>query len=289
MVSSCTRENVTVKHDPIDFPGQVQKTTATLAGDSGSYDILETYSFVMPDGQVGAVGRPAGHAPDHAGEIVDEATFNSITAINKAIYKEPFTGFVEAVPAYVSLTVYYDPVKVLSDDNLQGSYAFERVTNYLKQLSIAIKSDKEAAVAPVTIPVCYGNEYGPDIEAVAQHNNLSIEQVVQLHTQSIYLVHMLGFMPGFAYMGGMDKALATPRKLQPRKEVPAGSVGIAGEQTGIYPFSSPGGWQIIGRTPLPLFNAYSDLAVKIVGHFSKPNHFKVQNNFCYIFNNTFNG
>ena len=105
----------------------------------------------------------------------------------------------------------------------------------------------------IEIPTAYGGEFGPDLELVAQHNNLSAAEVVQIHSDTRYLIYMIGFMPGFPYLGGMSPRIATPRKTTPRLKLPAGSVGIAGNQTGIYPAESPGGWQIIGRTPLELF------------------------------------
>ena len=104
------------------------------------------------------------------------------------------------------------------------------------------------------IPVLYGNDYGPDLEEVAEHNQLSEKEVVQIHTQQPYLIYMLGFMPGFPYLGGLDKKLHTPRRSEPRLKIEAGSVGIANNQTGLYPMDSPGGWQIIGRTPLKVFD-----------------------------------
>jgi len=109
---------------------------------------------------------------------------------------------------------------------------------------------------PIIIPVCYGGEFGPDIEEVANHNNLSIDELIHLHSASVYNICMQGFMPGFSYLGGMNKLLTSPRRRSPGKMVPAGTVGIAGEQTGIYSLQSPGGWQLIGRTPLRLFDPY---------------------------------
>ena len=106
----------------------------------------------------------------------------------------------------------------------------------------------------IEVPVLYGGEYGPDIENIASHNNLSVEEVIKIHTSGEYLVYMLGFTPGFPYLGGMDKRIATPRLTTPRTKIPAGSVGIAGEQTGLYPIESPGGWQLLGRTPLNFFD-----------------------------------
>jgi inhibitor of KinA len=107
----------------------------------------------------------------------------------------------------------------------------------------------------VEIPVCYGGVYGPDLEAVARHTGLPPQELIRRHAAGSYRVYMLGFAPGFAYLGGMDEQLATPRKAEPRTAIPAGSVGIAGGQTGVYPLETPGGWQLIGRTPLPLFDA----------------------------------
>jgi len=106
----------------------------------------------------------------------------------------------------------------------------------------------------IDIPVVYGGKDGPDLDIVARHTGLSTKEVIQRHSDADYIVYFIGFMPGFAYMGGLDPALATPRQDEPRLSIPAGSVGIGGEQTGIYPLASPGGWQLIGRTVLPLFD-----------------------------------
>jgi len=188
------------------------------------------------------------------GESISEKVLESITIFNARIHQIPFYGFIETVPAYISLTIFYDPLKVLRCEIMEGRYAFERVISFLKNLS-TVNADMEINNRDqVVIPVCYGHDYGPDIEEVARHNKLTISEVISLHSGGDYLVYMLGFMPGFPYLGGMDKSLATPRKNSPRKIVPAGSVGIAGAQTGVYPLQSPGGWQLIGRTPLTLFN-----------------------------------
>lgn len=110
----------------------------------------------------------------------------------------------------------------------------------------------------IHIPVLYNLEMGPDLEEVASYNNLTIEEVVQIHTTNEYLVYMLGFMPGFPFLGGLDERIHTPRRSEPRVKINAGSVGIANNQTGLYPSDSPGGWQIIGRTPLKVFDQYSE-------------------------------
>ncbi len=153
-------------------------------------------------------------------------------------------GIEEIVPTYCSLIIYYNPQK--------ATYA-----NLVQQLKNLEKSVTEIIlpIAYVTeIPVLYGGEYGPDLEFVAKHNKLSIKEVIKIHTQKEYFIYMLGFSPGFAYLGGMSDKIAAPRLEKPRIKVLGGSVGIAGEQTGIYPIESPGGWQIIGRSPVKLFD-----------------------------------
>jgi inhibitor of KinA len=112
-----------------------------------------------------------------------------------------------------------------------------------------------AATRSITIPVCYDPEFGLDIEAVAAHHHYSVEEVIRLHTSATYLVYFLGFSPGFAYLGGLPQSLRTPRLATPRSQVAAGSVGIAGDQAGVYPIDSPGGWRLIGRTPVRMFDA----------------------------------
>ena len=115
----------------------------------------------------------------------------------------------------------------------------------------------------VEIPVCYGGEYGPDLEYVAELNGRTVEEVIAIHSGADYLVYFLGFSPGFPYLGGMPESIAAPRMPAPRKRVPAGSVAIGGNQTGIYPMASPGGWRIIGRTPVRLFRADAEPAVLV--------------------------
>ncbi|MCF8027231.1 MAG: 5-oxoprolinase subunit PxpB [Desulfobacteraceae bacterium] len=152
----------------------------------------------------------------------------------------------EVVTAYSSFLVIYDPA--LLD------------TEALRKTVLACCSEKKEDEAfqlssTAEIPVCYEPEYAPDIEDVARFNNLTVEEVIDIHSGTEYLIYMLGFAPGFPYLGGLDQRLHTPRLDTPRKLLPAGAVGIAGSQTGIYPLASPGGWRIIGRTPLQLFDA----------------------------------
>lgn len=158
----------------------------------------------------------------------------------------------DLIPAYASLTVIYDAVLLYRD--LRG-YAGEGIRDLI------IATLNETAVTAVTqprllqIPVCYHASMGPDLSAMAEGKNISVEHIIELHTEQTYTVYMLGFLPGFPYMGKVHDLLVTPRLKQPRFRIPAGSVGIAGAQTGIYPQESPGGWNIIGRTPLQLFDA----------------------------------
>jgi KipI family sensor histidine kinase inhibitor len=161
-----------------------------------------------------------------------------------AIEDQEIAGVTDLVPTYRSLLVQYDPMQI-SYPELQGSIAeIEK--------SIGERSPKKPIV--VYIPTLYSGEYAPDLAFVAEHAGLTPEDVVSVHSGADYLVYMLGFTPGFPYLGGLSEALATPRLSTPRMETPAGSVGIAESQTGIYPVASPGGWRIIGRTPLRLFD-----------------------------------
>jgi inhibitor of KinA len=161
----------------------------------------------------------------------------------------------DLIPAYASLTVVYDAVLLYRQ---QHSYAGEKI----RELIMATLDEATATITAqprlLEIPVCYDPSLGPDIPAMAGHKNISPEQIIELHTEQIYTVYMVGFLPGFPYMGKVHDLLVTPRLKQPRLRVPAGSVGIAGAQTGIYPQESPGGWNIIGRTPLQLFDACAD-------------------------------
>ncbi|MTV81578.1 5-oxoprolinase subunit PxpB [Secundilactobacillus folii] len=192
---------------------------------------------------------PAG---DKAVNITFERRVSSV--INQQILKlqqrlknlnvEGITGF---LPAFRTLTIFYDPVQV-------------SLAQLKKIVNAAILDGHQLAVSPskrVHIPVCYDSSFGPDLDTIAKQSHLSREKVIERHSQQDYLIYMLGFLPGFAYLGGLDPDLATPRLATPRLKIAPGSVGIAGEQTGMYPIESPGGWQIIGRTPLHLFQPES--------------------------------
>ena len=168
-----------------------------------------------------------------------------IRAFKIALEKEQIEGIVETVPTYRSLLVVYEPETV----------SFGELT---KRFGEVMKHIGSVQIPPPTVvesPVLYGGEMGPDLEFVAEHNHMTPDEVIRLHTSEEYLIYMLGFIAGFPYLGGMNKKIATPRLKSPRVKIEGGSVGIAGEQTGIYPVASPGGWQLIGRTPVKLYDA----------------------------------
>jgi len=188
------------------------------------------------------------------GREISEGILEIITAFDQSLCQTPFPRFIASVPAYTSLSVFFDPVRVIQSDEMPGAACFEKVSGYLSQLHEKLENTTTDTGNIVTIPVCYDPEFGLDIIDVAKIHKLTVDAVIQLHSAAEYNVHMIGFMPGFAYLGGMTDSLATPRKGTPRSAVPAGSVGIAGKQTGIYPLQTPGGWQLIGQTPVKLFN-----------------------------------
>ena len=171
-----------------------------------------------------------------------------VHALAQALRDHSPPGLGEAVSTYRSLLLHYDPLHISLDE----------VTAFTEEALSRIKTHAGFEPRIVEIPTCYGGEFGPDLEFVARHTGLSVQEVIRLHSSSLYPLYMLGFSPGFAYLGGLHTAIATPRLSTPRTTVPAGSVGIAGEQTGIYPIATPGGWQLIGRTPLCLFAPQRD-------------------------------
>lgn len=192
----------------------------------------------------------------HFGNCIDEAINNTVLGFFKQL-KDAAFPFTDVVPAYSSIAIHYDVLKLRT----KQATAFENA----KALTEPLLSNEEIAaiITPrqLSIPVCYAEKFAPDINEIAKHKNISVEEIIRLHTTTTYRVYMIGFLPGFAYMGSVDTRIAMQRKSQPRTSVPAGSVGIAGEQTGIYPLTSPGGWNIIGRTPAKIFDATKDNAV----------------------------
>ncbi|QHE53626.1 5-oxoprolinase subunit PxpB [Pontibacillus sp. HMF3514] len=168
-----------------------------------------------------------------------------VLALAKSVEQKGSRSIIEIVPAYTTIAVYFDPF-VTSYDYLSKS-----IHKSWQDLEIG---EESISRDEVIIPVLYGGERGPDLGTVAQHNGLTPEDVIKRHTTNDYLVYMIGFLPGFPYLGGLDKELATPRLDTPRQEVKAGSVGIADQQTGVYSLDSPGGWNIIGHTPVKFFD-----------------------------------
>jgi inhibitor of KinA len=188
------------------------------------------------------------------GDAIDEATHARVRAVCAALERAPVRGLIELVPSYAAVAVYYDPAAL--GDAAEGPYA--RITDALAERLRGL----EVAVPPtgrlMEVPVRYGGDYGPDLEAVARHARMTPDEVVRAHAGAEYAVYMVGFAPGFPFLAGLPERLAIPRRDTPRLAVPAGSVAIGGRQTGIYPLRTPGGWHIIGHTSVRLFRPESD-------------------------------
>jgi inhibitor of KinA len=179
-------------------------------------------------------------------EVISEAANQQVLQLHHRLQAAPFMGFIESVPAYGSLTVYFS-----------AQTNKEEVTTQLNTLLSEFTEDETLETGEMhkhIVPVCYEGAYGADLQAVASATGLSIQEIIEIHTGMTFRVFMIGFVPGFAYMGILPPELEMPRRQSPRLEVPAGSVAIAGRQTGIYPAVIPGGWHIIGRTPWRLFD-----------------------------------
>lgn len=171
---------------------------------------------------------------------INEEINHAVTSYVQILNKNRINGIVDIVPTFCSVMIQYDP-------------AFISYTELTKKLQLLFHSDNTIDLNErrmIEIPVCYGGKYGPDLGFVASHAGLSEEEVIKIHSSKKYLIYMLGFLPGFPYLGELDPRIFTPRLSKPRLQIWAGSVGIGGEQTGLYPLDSPGGWQIIGTTPV---------------------------------------
>ncbi len=182
---------------------------------------------------------------------ISEKINDEVLARFEQLKKNPFPGFIEALPAYASLTVFYDPVAPMNN-HIPVTTVYERIKDHITRILQTPAGIPATEKRLIRVPVCYAPVFAPDLETFAKFKNLAAEELIRLHYSGSYRVYMLGFLPGFPYMASVNEKIAAPRKKQPVL-VEAGSVGIAGTQTGIYPFASPGGWQIIGRTPLRLF------------------------------------
>ena len=179
------------------------------------------------------------------GQVIDPTINRHIRQTIERIKALQLEGIIELVPTYCALLVEYDAML----------YSYSEICKIIEPtLEEGMTNTTNELVTVVEVPTVYGGEFGPDLSFVASHNHLSEDEVISIHSGTDYLVYMLGFIPGFTYLGGMDPRIATPRLSSPRTLIPAGSVGIAGEQTGTYPSDSPGGWQIIGRTPVTMYD-----------------------------------
>ena len=178
------------------------------------------------------------------GDAISPQINRKVRSLTDALEQGGIPGVFDFLPTYRSVLVYYDPLQISSSDVQEG----------IEHLLEITEEEDTGERHIVHLPTLYGGKMGADIEFVAQHTGINEQELIRIHSGTDYLVYMMGFSPGFAYLGGLDERLATPRLQSPRTEIPAGAVGIAETQTGVYPMASPGGWQLIGRTPLKLFD-----------------------------------
>lgn len=197
---------------------------------------------------------------DHAitielGDSIDPAINNRVISLFAHLRSLQEEGVKDIIPSYHTLTVVYDVLQ------LKRKYPVPSAYNQMRDwLQHAVENSQQLQLSPrlQRIPVWYDTSYHADLGFIAEQHSISVQDVIDIHSSATYRVYLVGFLPGFAYMGSVDRKIATPRKTSPRTLVPAGSVGIAGEQTGIYPFDSPGGWQLVGRTPIRLFDTRNE-------------------------------
>ncbi|WP_142504376.1 5-oxoprolinase subunit PxpB [Melghirimyces algeriensis] len=193
------------------------------------------------------------------GTGINEVSHRNVLALTSYFEEHPFPGMIEIVPAFTTVTIFYDPMKLYDpfpvEERKRTSVGspYDTVCSILERIVPKLDRTVRETERVIHIPVCYGGELGPDLDEVARSHHMTADEVIEIHSGQEYLVYMIGFAPGFPYLGGMSERIATPRRRSPRMAIPAGAVGIGGSQTGIYPISTPGGWQIIGRTPLRLF------------------------------------
>ena len=177
-------------------------------------------------------------------QVISPAINQRIAAIVKLIRAQQISGIIDMIPTYCSLLINYNPQAI----------SYKELHHRIESI-VKMDTKTESITKKVyEIPTCYGGKYGPDLKNIAEHAGLSEEEVIRIHSSSDYLIYMLGFLPGFTYLGGLDERIHTPRLANPRVLIPAGSVGIGGSQTGIYPVDSPGGWQLRGMTPVKTYD-----------------------------------
>ena len=187
------------------------------------------------------------------GNSIDMEINARVQVLRAQIEKSPFRGFIETIPTYRSLAVCFNPLLAPGD--------LDKLLLLLAESAENEKSAGEEARKLLIIPTCYEGDFAPDMEKVAANAGISPDEVVRRHSSKDCYCYMLGFLPGFSYLGGMDPSLSTPRLKEPREKIPGSSVGIAGRQTGIYPIDSPGGWNLIGKTPLRMFDPARNPAI----------------------------
>ncbi|MDR3264573.1 MAG: 5-oxoprolinase subunit PxpB [Synergistaceae bacterium] len=186
------------------------------------------------------------------GDAIDLEINARVQALRKKVENRPFPGFIDTVPTYRSLAVCFDPLRTKPRAELEA---------FLTNLAASLETEGRGEEELLIVPTCYEGDLAPDLERVASHTGLSADEAVRRHTAADCYCYMLGFVPGYSYLGGMDPSLETPRLKEPREKIPAGSVAIGGRQTGIYPIDSPGGWNLIGTTPLCMFEPNRDPAI----------------------------
>ncbi|MEZ5306810.1 MAG: 5-oxoprolinase subunit PxpB [Pyrinomonadaceae bacterium] len=209
--------------------------------------------ILLPEAKIHSLGESA--VTISFGDSISLETNQLIRLLSDAVSDDPFPGYIESVPCYSSLTIFFDPMLVktsLSETDSPHGYVSALVLRKNLELDQRLKS-----VTVKEIPAEFNHLTGVDLEFVSEYAGVSTDEVIAIFTESVYSVFMIGFLPGFAYMGTVDSRIAAPRLETPRINVPAGSIGIAGKQTGIYPFDSPGGWRIIGRTAVKMFDPSS--------------------------------
>lgn len=224
-----------------------------LAENYGKYGAIEAKLLPLGDSAVTV----------QLGETICRQTHDRVRQLAEHLERHRFPGMIEYVPAFLSVTVYFDPFEALAGlgnltptdpaDPPVNANPIALVAGWLGDQLAKLEDAAQNTPRVTEIPVCYGGELGPDLPEVAAAHGLSEQEVIEIHASADYLVYMLGFAPGFAYLGGLPQRIATPRRQTPRLSIPAGTVGIAGDQTGVYPIATPGGWQLIGKTPEPLF------------------------------------